>query len=90
MTQISMEDAFPTFQKKTHELFESNLLLQAQVDVLERQLAAAREENTRLKETNGHHAPPAGGPDLAAMPPHPTDNNRQEHAQLTVPAKAAD
>lgn len=37
--QISIEDAFPTFQKKVRELFEANLLLQAQVDVLERRVA---------------------------------------------------
>ncbi|MCI3246296.1 hypothetical protein [Streptomyces spinosisporus] len=47
--QISMEDAFPTFQRKCSELFEANLVLQAQVDVLQRQLDAAREENTRLQ-----------------------------------------
>jgi hypothetical protein len=68
MTQhISMEDAFPTFQKKTTELFEANLLLQAQVDVQGRELAALREENERLKK--GEPEMPAG-PDLAAAPPY--------------------
>lgn len=70
MTQISMEDAFPTFQKKTIELFEANLLLQAQVDVQERELTALREENERLR--NGAAESPAG-PDLAAAPPYPSD-----------------
>src|SRR3954467_6869399 len=50
MTQsISVEDAFPTFQKQVRELFEEKLLLRAQVDVLERQLAEANAENARLK-----------------------------------------
>jgi len=49
--QISMEEAFPTFQKKTRELFEANLLLQAQVDVHERRIAELTEENERLKQT---------------------------------------
>ena len=48
--QISMEDAFPTFQKRCTELFEANLLLQAQVDVQERQISALAEENERLKQ----------------------------------------
>lgn len=39
--KISVEDAFPTFQRKVRELFEENLLLRAQVDTLERQLAEA-------------------------------------------------
>lgn len=47
--QISIEDAFPTFQRKATELFEANLLLQAQVDVQGRELAALREENEQLK-----------------------------------------
>jgi cell division septum initiation protein DivIVA len=47
--QISVEDAFPTFQKKCRELFEANLLLQAQVDTLERQLATAQEEIAQLR-----------------------------------------
>jgi len=41
--KISYEDAFPTFQQKCSELFEANLLLQAQVDVLERRLAALQD-----------------------------------------------
>lgn len=69
--QISMEAAFPTFQRKTTELFEANLLLQAQVDVQQRELAALREENERLK--NGTPEPSAG-PDLAAVPPRSIDS----------------
>jgi len=73
--QISMEDAFPTFQKKTTELFEANMLLQAQVDIQAREIAALREENERLK--NGEPAPEApAGPDLAAHPPYPPADER--------------
>ena len=68
--QISMEAAFPTFQKKCSELFDANMLLQAQVDVQQREIAALREENERLK--NGTPEQTAG-PDLAAVPPHSTD-----------------
>lgn len=75
MTQkISMEAAFPTFQKKTTELFEANMLLQAQVDIQARELADLRAENERLK--NGEPAPepgPPAGPNLAAAPPYPDD-----------------
>ncbi|WP_406170362.1 hypothetical protein OIE52_39390 [Streptomyces canus] len=69
MTQISMEAAFPTFQKKTVELFEANLLLQAQVDVYERELKTLREENERLKQNSPEPATSAG-PDLATAPPY--------------------
>jgi hypothetical protein len=70
--QISMEDAFPTFEKKTIELFRSNMLLQAQVDVQGRELAALREENERLKQ-GGPETP--AGPDLGAAPAYqPTDD----------------
>lgn len=70
--QISMEDAFPTFQKKTRELFEANLLLQAQVDVYERRITALTEENERLKDAAPEPGPSAG-PNLAAAPPYPAD-----------------
>lgn len=66
--QISVEDAFPTFRKRCTELFEENLLLRAQADTLERQLAAAREENARLQQ-DGSEAP--SGQDPAAQPPFP-------------------
>ncbi|MFF8482317.1 hypothetical protein [Streptomyces antibioticus] len=69
--QISVEDAFPTFQKECRELFERNLVLRAQVDILERQLAAAQEENVRLQRAAS--GPVSGGPDLAAVPPHPDE-----------------
>lgn len=69
--QISVEDAFPTFQKRCRELFEENLLLRAQVEVLERQLAAAKEETERLQQAADEPAPVAGGPDLAVQPPPP-------------------
>ncbi|MEV0220903.1 hypothetical protein [Streptomyces sp. NPDC050704] len=58
--QISVEDAFPTFQKRCAELFEENLLLRAQVDVLQRQLDAASPA-------------PVVGPDLAEQHPRPDD-----------------
>lgn len=70
--QISMEDAFPTFRKKCSELFEANMLLQAQVDVLTQQLAAAHAENEQLKGAPAENIP-CGGPDLAAQPPYPAD-----------------
>lgn len=69
--QISVEDAFPTFQKECRELFERNLVLRAQVDILERQLAAAQEENARLQQAASE--PVSGGPDLAAVPPYPDE-----------------
>lgn len=64
--QISIEDAFPTFQKRCRELFEENLLLRAQVDVLERKVSELEQQST----------PPAGGPDLAAQPPFPDEEGR--------------
>lgn len=70
--QISVEDAFPTFQKRCGELFEENLLLRAQVDVLERQLAAAREEAGRRQQAAAGSAPTIG-PDLSEQPPYPDD-----------------
>jgi hypothetical protein len=65
VTQISMEAAFPTFQKKCSELFDANMLLQAQVDVQERELAALREENERLKQ--GTEPAPSPDADLAPL-----------------------
>ena len=65
--QISVEDAFPTFQKRCRELFEENMLLRAQVDVLERRLAAAQPDTSEQEPT-------AGGPGLAAQPPFPDDD----------------
>jgi cell division septum initiation protein DivIVA len=76
--QISIEDAFPTFQKRCRELFEENLVLRAQVDVLERKLAEAQEENARLQPAAGE--PVAGGPDLAAQPPFPDDDGQLAQA----------
>ncbi|MCX5522189.1 hypothetical protein OG342_04810 [Streptomyces bobili] len=62
--QISIEDAFPTFQRRCRELFEENLVLHARVDTLER----------RLAETQAVSEPaPSGGPDLAAQPPYPDE-----------------
>jgi cell division septum initiation protein DivIVA len=59
--QISVEDAFPTFQKRCRELFEENLILRAQVDVLERQLAEAQQ---------GAGEPVPVGPELAVQHPY--------------------
>lgn len=67
--QISIEDAFPTFQKRCTELFDEGMLLRAQVDILERQLADAQEEIARLQAEAQESA--AGGPGLAAQPPFP-------------------
>ncbi|MCX5253641.1 hypothetical protein OOK27_05560 [Streptomyces canus] len=66
MTQISMEAAFPTFQKKCSELFDANMLLQAQLDVQERELVALREENERLKQ-GGPESAPGADPDLSSL-----------------------
>jgi len=66
VTQISMEAAFPTFQKKCSELFDANMLLQAQLDVQERELAALREENERLKQ-NGPESASSADSDLAPL-----------------------
>lgn len=72
--QISIEDAFPTFQKRCRELFEENMLLRAQVDVLERRLAAVQPDPS--EQAPGEQAAAAGGPDLAAQPPYPLPNER--------------
>jgi hypothetical protein len=73
---ISIEDAFPTFQKECRDLYEKNLVLRVHVEILERDLAAAQEENTRLKEAAGETGPVSGGPDLAAVPPYPAADER--------------
>ena len=72
-TQISVEDAFPVYQKRCGELFDESLLLRAQVGALERQLTAAQEEIERLQQAAGEPTPVAGGPDLAAQPSYPED-----------------
>ncbi|MCX4704369.1 hypothetical protein [Streptomyces sp. NBC_01373] len=54
--QISVEDAFPTFQKRCRELFEENLILRAQVDVLERRLGEL--EQTVPQPAAGEEAQP--------------------------------
>jgi cell division septum initiation protein DivIVA len=56
--QISVEDAFPTFQKRCRELFEENLLLRAQVDVLERHVKEL-EDAAQQPADEPEHAPPA-------------------------------
>lgn len=65
--QISVEDALPVFRQRCGELFDETLLLRAKVAGLERQLAAAQEENQRLHQAAGV----SDGPDLAAQPPYP-------------------
>jgi phage shock protein A len=67
--KISYEDAFPTFQRRCTELFEANLLLEAQVAALGRQLEAARAENEQLMAAATDPTP--AGPDLAAVPAYP-------------------
>ncbi|MFD7999948.1 HAD family hydrolase [Streptomyces mirabilis] len=68
--QISVEDAFPVYRKRCGELFDETLVLRAQVEVLEKQLAAA---NERLQQAAAEPTSVAGGPDLAAQPPYPED-----------------
>lgn len=57
--QISIDDAFPTFQKRCRELFEENLFLRAQVDVLQRRISEL-EKQPEHESTGGE---PYGGPD---------------------------
>lgn len=57
--QISIEDALEAFRKRHGEVADENVLLRAQVAGLERQLAAACEENERLQA-----ASTSLGPDL--------------------------
>lgn len=52
---ISMEDAFPTVEKRCIELFRENLILRAHVDVLERQLA----EQQQPSPDAGHPVEPS-------------------------------
>lgn len=66
--QISIEDAFPTFQRRCRELFEENLVLHARVDTLERRLAEADGQRQAVSQPT-----PSGGPDLAAQPPYPDE-----------------
>jgi hypothetical protein len=47
-TQISVEEAFPVYQRRCGELFNETLLLRAQVEVLERQISSLEAENSRL------------------------------------------
>ncbi|WP_069769801.1 hypothetical protein [Streptomyces sp. LUP30] len=68
---IPVEDAFPVFQQRCRELHDEMLLARSHVAFLERQLAEAQEENTRLKEAADESRPASGGPDLAAVPPFP-------------------
>lgn len=62
--QISIEDAFPTFQKRCTELFEENMVLRARADVLERQKTAAEQRVTELEEENARlRAEPVSRPE---------------------------
>jgi hypothetical protein len=72
---IPLEDAFPIFQKRCGELHDETLLLRSHVAFLERQLAEAQEENTRLQQASGGPAVPSGGPDLAAQPSYPDERD---------------
>lgn len=60
--QIPVEDAFPVYRQRCSELFDENLILRAQVGMLERQLAA-------LQQEADEPAPVLPGPDLAALLP---------------------
>lgn len=68
--QIPVDDAFPVYRQRCGELFDETLLLRSKVAWLERELAAAREENQRLQAAAGQ----PHGPDLAAQPPYETDD----------------
>ncbi|KND45384.1 hypothetical protein [Streptomyces stelliscabiei] len=71
--QISVDDALPVFRQRCGELFDETLLLRAKVAGLERQLAAAQEENQRLQQAKPD--PSTFGPDLAAQPAYPADDH---------------
>ena len=70
--QISIEDALDAFRKRHSEVADENVLLRAQVTRLERDLAAAIAENEQLKQTA--EPDPCGGPDLAAVPAYPAED----------------
>lgn len=71
--QISTDDALPVYRQTCGELFDSNILLRAQIGILEREKAALQEECARLRQA----APtPSDGPDLAAQPPYPLPDER--------------
>jgi hypothetical protein len=72
MAQISIEDAFPTFRKRCGELFEENLVLRAQVDVLERRVSELEQSTPGQEPTASNPEPVFGGPDLA-MQPYPEE-----------------
>lgn len=80
--QISTDDALPIYRQTCGELFDSNLLLRAQIGALERQLAELQEENTRLQQAT---PPPSGGPDLAAQPPYPTTVEESQESAYDGP-----
>ncbi|MFD9248522.1 hypothetical protein [Streptomyces bottropensis] len=67
--QIPVDDAFPVYRQRCGELFDETLLLRSKVAWLERELAAAREENQRL-----HASAVPDGPDLAAQPIYTADD----------------
>lgn len=72
--QISTDDALPVYRQTCGELFDRNLLLQAQIGFLERQVTELQGEITRLQQDA---QPPSGGPDLAAQPPYPLPDERE-------------
>lgn len=72
--QISTDEALPVYRQTCGELFDRNLLLQAQIGILEREMTALREENQRLQQAAA--APVSGGPDLSAQPPYPDPDER--------------
>jgi hypothetical protein len=59
--QISVEDAFPTFQKRCRELFEETLLLRAQVDV--RRVAELETGKAQQPTSSPGPGPEASHPD---------------------------
>ncbi|MDX2697016.1 hypothetical protein [Streptomyces ipomoeae] len=70
-TQVSVEDVFPVYRKRVSDLQDETLILRAKVDVLEKQLAAEKAENERLKKA----ASAPAGPDHTGTSPTPGDGS---------------
>lgn len=48
--QISIEAVFPTFRRKCGELFDANMILQAQVEALQQEKASLQQQLAEAQE----------------------------------------